>query len=140
MNPANECLHDVVSHHHDFRQALVLRRNRTQTVDSQSYWQHQIDVLDRMKDQAQAALTQQKEGAGNHFLDQSDTERLLYVARVLRSVKKNEAILSSDIWSEVVVALGAVRRVLNIESEEFRKLTMDQKDDTQQTPGSASAD
>lgn len=93
-DPAQECLQDVVSHYGDFRKALTLARDacpgydigmlRTvlgsgaqpgRNVDPEdgdadySYWQHQINVLDRMKRQAEQAL-----GEPNG-LSPEDTER-----------------------------------------------------------------
>jgi hypothetical protein len=55
---ARECLLDVVSHHHDFRTACIEIKAANETTRSDElYWQKQIDVLDRMKGQAERALT-----------------------------------------------------------------------------------
>jgi hypothetical protein len=55
---ARECLMDVVSHHHDFRTACIEIKAANETTRSDElYWQKQIDVLDRMKAQAERALT-----------------------------------------------------------------------------------
>jgi hypothetical protein len=54
---ARECLMDVVSHHHDFRTACIEIKAANETTRSDElYWQKQIDVLDRMKWQAERAL------------------------------------------------------------------------------------
>ena len=65
---ARECLLDVVSHHGDFAtacKASKVEREASGDRDSASYWQHQVDVLARMKAQAARALaaapTQQQE-------------------------------------------------------------------------------
>ncbi|OQS41166.1 hypothetical protein [Chromobacterium haemolyticum] len=52
---ARECLLDVVSHHQVFVDAC---RFTQMHVDGENvlYWKHQIDVLDRMKEQAERAL------------------------------------------------------------------------------------
>jgi hypothetical protein len=55
---ARECLMDVVSHHHDFRTAcLEVKASNETTRSDELYWQKQIDVLDRMKAQAERVLT-----------------------------------------------------------------------------------
>lgn len=56
---ARECLMDVVSHHHDFVTACKSIKGELHACgahDSAAYWQKQIDVLDRMKAQAERAL------------------------------------------------------------------------------------
>lgn len=53
---ARECLEDVVSHYYDFQNALEYRRETETSADDKSYWQHQLDVLDRMREQARRAL------------------------------------------------------------------------------------
>jgi hypothetical protein len=52
---AHECLLDVVSHYHDFRNALEFREATAAHAHDTSYWRKQLDVLDRMKDQAERA-------------------------------------------------------------------------------------
>jgi len=56
---ARECLLDVVSHHHDFAEAVQrcadIERENGDDEDV-GYWKHQADVLDRMKGQAERAL------------------------------------------------------------------------------------
>lgn len=53
---AQECLLDVITHHNDFKDACVRMRNSESGDDGRSYWDHQINVLKRMRDQAQSAL------------------------------------------------------------------------------------
>jgi hypothetical protein len=54
---ARECLMDVVSHHHDFRTACIeVKASNETTRSDESYWQKQIEVLDRMRAQAERAL------------------------------------------------------------------------------------
>lgn len=56
---ARECLMDVVSHHQDFVTACKSIKGELHACgahDSAAYWQKQIDVLDRMKAQAERAL------------------------------------------------------------------------------------
>jgi hypothetical protein len=54
---ARECLMDVVTHHHDFRTACIeVKASNETTRSDESYWQKQIDVLDRMRAQAERAL------------------------------------------------------------------------------------
>lgn len=56
---ARKCLMDVVSHHHDFVTACKSIKGELHACgahDSAAYWQKQIDVLDRMKAQAERAL------------------------------------------------------------------------------------
>lgn len=52
---ARECLLDVVSHHRDFVQACCCTIRHAKG-DDVSYWEHQVNVLNRMKEQAQRAL------------------------------------------------------------------------------------
>lgn len=53
-------------------------------------------------------------------LDSSDRERLLYVARVLRELgNQGRHAPIGDTWSEVIVALGALRKVLGMSTAEF---------------------
>lgn len=56
---ARECLLDVVSHHHDFAEAVQrcadIERENGDDEDV-GYWKHQADVLNRMKEQAERAL------------------------------------------------------------------------------------
>ena len=59
LRQARECLMDVVSHHGDFRTACDNDRQALEVDgdrDAASYWQHQINVLDRMRGQAEIAL------------------------------------------------------------------------------------
>lgn len=59
IDDARECLMDVVSHHHDFVTACKSIKGELHACgahDSAAYWQKQIDVLDRMKAQAERAL------------------------------------------------------------------------------------
>jgi hypothetical protein len=54
---ARECLQDVVSHHHDLYTACLFVKSSNETTRSDElYWQKQIDVLSRMRDQAVRAL------------------------------------------------------------------------------------
>lgn len=56
---ARECLMDVVSHHSDFEKACRSLKDAASddgNGSDASYWLHQIDVLDRMKAQADRAL------------------------------------------------------------------------------------
>jgi hypothetical protein len=56
---ARECLEDVVSHHEDFVSACNIRYhldNAKGDADSAAYWERQMDVLRRMKAQAERAL------------------------------------------------------------------------------------
>jgi hypothetical protein len=63
---ARECLMDVVSHHHDFRTAcLEIKMASETTVSDELYWQKQIDVLDRMKGQAERALAAAQSASGD---------------------------------------------------------------------------
>jgi hypothetical protein len=63
---ARECLMDVVSHHHDFRTACIEIKAANETTRSDElYWQKQIDVLDRMKGQAERALTAAQSASGD---------------------------------------------------------------------------
>jgi hypothetical protein len=65
--PAIECLQDVISHARDIRAALVeYRDNLTVPIEGKNseeykadltYLQHQVDVWDRMVDQAQKSLS-----------------------------------------------------------------------------------
>ncbi|WP_175706793.1 hypothetical protein [Burkholderia ambifaria] len=55
---ARECLMDVVSHHGDFVMACEYARDDASDADSAAYMQKQIDVLDRMKAQAERALAE----------------------------------------------------------------------------------
>ncbi|WP_197962687.1 hypothetical protein [Burkholderia cenocepacia] len=59
IDDARECLMDVVSHHDDFEKACRSLKDAASDAGNQSdasYWLHQIDVLDRMKAQAELAL------------------------------------------------------------------------------------
>lgn len=59
VSDARECLMDVVSHHQDFVTACKSIKGELHACgahDSAAYWQKQIDVLDRMKAQAERAL------------------------------------------------------------------------------------
>jgi hypothetical protein len=63
---ARECLMDVVSHHHDFRTACIEIKAANETTRSDElYWQKQIDVLDRMKGQAERALKAAQSASGD---------------------------------------------------------------------------
>ncbi|QPB08676.1 hypothetical protein KB681_gp36 [Burkholderia phage Mica] len=53
---ARECLMDVVSHHRDFVDACTCAKLESTSKNRAGYWQHQIDVLNRMKAQAERAL------------------------------------------------------------------------------------
>lgn len=77
LSPAEECLM-VISHYGDFQNALQARMYSTEesddpAVDYGSYWQHQLDVLERMKKQAETAL-------GDHVFV-SHTKELWVVAK-----------------------------------------------------------
>jgi hypothetical protein len=55
---AHECLLDVVSHYQDFRTAILEVKAHNETTGSDElYWQKQLNVLDRMKAQAERALS-----------------------------------------------------------------------------------
>lgn len=61
IDDARECLLDVISHHGDFRLALLEVKASNETTSSDElYWQKQIDVLDRMRSQAERALSKLK--------------------------------------------------------------------------------
>ncbi|EKS9800288.1 MULTISPECIES: hypothetical protein [Burkholderia] len=68
---ARECLMDVVSHHGDFEKACRALKDAASddgNGSDASYWLHQIDVLGRMKAQAERALAAPSaplEGTGN---------------------------------------------------------------------------
>jgi leucyl aminopeptidase (aminopeptidase T) len=69
---ARECLMDVVSHHHDFRTACIEIKAANETTRSDElYWQKQIDVLDRMKGQAERALTAAQSASGDSYADKA---------------------------------------------------------------------
>ena len=55
---ARECLMDVVSHHCDFVNACKVMHFDAINDDSDAYWEKQIDVLNRMKAQAERALSE----------------------------------------------------------------------------------
>lgn len=40
--------HDYRTHHSDFREACVIAKNNAIAECDVSYWQHQIDVLDKL--------------------------------------------------------------------------------------------
>lgn len=61
MIDAVECLQDVVSHYRSFRSALECKKasfpeTNDDGGDERSYWQHEINVLDRMHEQAANAV------------------------------------------------------------------------------------
>ncbi|WP_233874169.1 hypothetical protein [Paraburkholderia adhaesiva] len=53
---AQECLMDFISHHGDFIKACRFIADAQTGSDDRLYWQHQIDVLERMKRQANRVL------------------------------------------------------------------------------------
>lgn len=56
----------------------------------------------------------------NPNIDDSDVQRLLYVARVLRelgNMGRNAQI--GDMWPEVIMSIGTIRKVLEMTEEEF---------------------
>lgn len=53
---AKECLGDVISHHGDFVKACEFAKLGESGEDGVSYWTHQINVLNRMKDQAERVV------------------------------------------------------------------------------------
>ncbi|AOI94818.1 ead/Ea22-like family protein [Burkholderia sp. LA-2-3-30-S1-D2] len=55
---ASECLMDVVSHHRDFVNACKVMHFESVNDDSDAYWEKQINVLNRMKVQAERALSE----------------------------------------------------------------------------------
>ena len=55
---ASECLMAVVSHHRDFVNACKVMHFDAINDDSDAYWEKQIDVLNRMKAQAERALSE----------------------------------------------------------------------------------
>ncbi|MBR8344180.1 hypothetical protein [Burkholderia ambifaria] len=56
---ARECLMDVVSHRDAFVHACACAKLESTSKSRSGYWQHQIDVLNRMKAQAERALAAQ---------------------------------------------------------------------------------
>ncbi|MCW0132756.1 hypothetical protein [Burkholderia pseudomallei] len=82
IDDARECLMDVVSHHHDFVTACKSIKGELHACgahDSAAYWQKQIDVLDRMKAQAERALATSANETGAEEAaepyDEGDIER-----------------------------------------------------------------
>lgn len=53
---AKECLEDVISHHDDFVRACEFAKLGESGEDGVSYWTHQVNVLNRMKEQAESVL------------------------------------------------------------------------------------
>ena len=53
---AKECLEDVISHHDDFVKACEFAKLGESGEDGVSYWTHQVNVLNRMKEQAESVL------------------------------------------------------------------------------------
>lgn len=53
---ARECLQDLISHYDDLCCACTATRNESSGTNRRGYWQHQLDVLNRMKKQAKRAL------------------------------------------------------------------------------------
>lgn len=79
---ARECLMDVVSHHHDFVTACKSIKGELHACgahDSAAYWQKQIDVLDRMKAQAERALATSANETGAEGLLRRAREELSQV-------------------------------------------------------------
>jgi len=61
---ALECLQDVVSHYNDFTKAcdtMIKLCIDNSEDDSALYWKHQLDVLDRMKNQAASAIDERNQ-------------------------------------------------------------------------------
>lgn len=53
---ARECIEDVISHHDDFVKACEFAKLGERGEDGVSYWTHQVNVLNRMKEQAESVL------------------------------------------------------------------------------------
>lgn len=56
VDDVRECLMDVVSHNRDFVNACEVMGAEATNADDAAYWKKQVDVLQRMKAQAERAL------------------------------------------------------------------------------------
>lgn len=96
---AHECLSDVVSHYHDFRTACIEIKAASETTRSDElYWQKQIDVLDRMKAQAERALSR------NAAKQSSEVDGPAITADVHKDAERYRAVISDP---EVYLALSS---------------------------------
>lgn len=55
-SPIRDCLEDIISHHRAFADGFATLRDAAICDGDKSYWQHQIDVIDRMFGQATRAI------------------------------------------------------------------------------------
>ncbi|CAB5083407.1 hypothetical protein IST4116A_01239 [Burkholderia cenocepacia] len=111
---ARECLMDVVSHHDDFEKACRALKDAASDDGNRndaSYWLHQIDVLDRMKAQAERALTAIGPTAPSPAderaaFDLTDMEWLKVFERVSASIPN---VLGSYVKASAAFAREAIR-------------------------------
>lgn len=79
-----------------------------------------LEVPDR------SPAVQQVAGQAVVGIDDSDRERLLYAARVLRGIAdQGRSRPLGDLWGEAVMACGAIKRVLNIKDEDCAALGLE---------------
>lgn len=90
---------DYITHHHDFKAACSLALANAFTEDDKSYWQHQIDTLDRIEASRGMIVTAQQ--------PTEDAQRAL--ARTFAAVRNN---VSSSIKQNVLNDLETIRAAL----------------------------
>jgi hypothetical protein len=101
-----ECLQDVVSHHHDFVNACKVvhaRNEENGNNDTAAYWQKQIEVLDRMKEQAEQALSTKIIDIDAALLDE------VVGAYIERFGPLPEEMMTNDVVSSVVEIIKTAR-------------------------------